>query len=78
MRFIEVKEGVSIDIDQIESLEKKDDFTTTVYTHHHVYEASFPYMALLQLLEMETQNIQESQNKQQETVINPYEQHWAG
>ena len=72
MRFIEIKEGVSVDIDQIEVLERKDDFTTTIYTHHNVYEANFPYMTLLQLLETE-EKPQEAQ-----TRINQFEQYWGG
>ena len=72
MRVIEIKEGVSVDIDQIEVLERKDDFTTTIYTHHNVYEANFPYMTLLQLLETE-EKPQEAQ-----TRINQFEQYWGG
>ena len=72
MRFIEISDGKSIDIDQIEVVERKDDFTTSLYTHHNVYEANFPYMTLLQLLEAE----KATEEKPQE--INRFEQFWAG
>ena len=67
MRFIEIREGVSVDIDQIEVVEKKDDLTSIVYTHHNAYETNFPYMALLQLLEMQGK---EGNTAQDETIKN--------
>ena len=73
MRFIEIRDGVSIDIDEIEVVEKKDEYTTTIYTHHNVYEANFPYMALLQLLAMETEV-----PKSEKVEVNAHEQFWAG
>ena len=71
MRFIEIKDGVSIDIDQIEVVERKEDLTSTVYTHHNVYETNINYNALLELLEKE-------RTESEKAPINPFQQHWAG
>lgn len=53
MRYIEVQEGLSIAIEDIEAIQKIDDFQTDVYTHHHHYTSTFPYLTLLDLLERE-------------------------
>lgn len=53
MIFIEIKDGLSIAQNEIEAIERIDDFKCRVYTHHSSYESNFPYMTLLELLEME-------------------------
>jgi len=66
MKFIEIQDGVSINIDSIESIERIDDFSTEIKTKFNVYKTVFPYKVLLGILE------------EQEEEINQFEQHFAG
>ena len=51
MRFLEIKDGFSINSEQIEAIEKVDDFTCKIYTHFNSYTANFPYVTILHILE---------------------------
>jgi len=51
MNYIEIVDGVSIRIDAIESIERKDDLTCVVRTQANSYDSTFPYTLLLQLIE---------------------------
>ena len=51
MKFIEISDGISIRKSDIEAIKKKEDMFSVVYTKNREYEASFPYITLLQLLE---------------------------
>ena len=54
MKFIEIAENLSIRIDEIEAIGKgESDLTSIVHTHHSLYNSTFPYDVLLQLLENE-------------------------
>ena len=53
MKYIEIVDGVSIRLDAIEAIERKDDLTCVVRTQFNTYDSSFPYTTLLQLLERE-------------------------
>ena len=59
MKFIEIKEGVSVAKDEIIALVKIDEYTTRLYTKVGEFEANFPYMTLLQILENEREDINE-------------------
>ena len=54
MKYIEISDGVSIKIDAIEAVERKDDFTSTVHTQSNSYDSTFPYLVLLELLEKQS------------------------
>jgi len=51
MKFIEISDGISIRKSDIEAIKKREDMFSVVYTKNREYEASFPYIMLLQLLE---------------------------
>ena len=53
MRYLEIQDGITISIDCIEAIEKKDEVTSKVYTHHRVYLATFPYSTLLEMIKQE-------------------------
>lgn len=53
MKYIEIVDGVSIRVDAIEVIERKDDLTCVVRTQFNTYDSTFPYTTLLQLLERE-------------------------
>ena len=55
MRFIEVRDSLSVCVDEIEAVAANGD-GSVVYTHHNTYESTFPYLVLLQLLESEEVN----------------------
>lgn len=52
MKYLEITEGLSIRISEIEAIGSgKRELTSKVYTHHNVYDSSYPYKVLLELLE---------------------------
>jgi len=52
MKYIEVSEGLSIKVDEVEAVGYGiNELTSKVYTHHNVYDSTFPYRVLLELLE---------------------------
>jgi hypothetical protein len=63
MKYIEIKDGLSVKIDDIESIERNEDFTCYVRTHHNTYDSTFPYMVLLELLERRDYGLQEKEEK---------------
>lgn len=50
MRFIELSDGVSINVDEIEAIERTSQLKSTIQTHHNVYRVNIPYETLLQIL----------------------------
>ena len=50
MTYIEIQDGISIRIDEIEAIVKVDNNKCTIYTHHNKYEALFPYETLMQMI----------------------------
>ena len=50
MEFIEIRDGLSIRVDAIEGVERRDELTSTVYTNSNSYESTFPYRVLIELL----------------------------
>ena len=79
MKFLEISEGLSINIDEIEAIRKVDDFTCKVFLNFNEYTANFPYMTLLALLD----TMREEKSTNQE-ILNKLDavlgkaQHWAG
>ena len=77
MKFIETKDGFSVNVDQIEAIEKVDDFTSRIFTASNSYEAHFPYSALLRILEgLEVKPKEETVLKKLEGVLD-HAQHVA-
>lgn len=65
MKFIEISEGVSVRICEIESVSTGDDYLSSVVkTHYNIYRSTFPYNVLLELLEREEEPIDDVQVKQ--------------
>ena len=50
MRYIEIQDGISLDIDKIEGIKKVNDMQCEVYVHHRKYLANFPYETFLGML----------------------------
>ena len=74
MRFLEISDGFSINIKQIEGIRKIDDFTSKVITHFNEYTANFPYMTILALLD----TMDEEKPIKIEQTVDKYAQHFAG
>jgi len=53
MKYIEIADGISLRIEAIEAIERKDDLSSLVRTQFNTYDSAFPYDVLLQLLERE-------------------------
>jgi hypothetical protein len=52
MEFIEIADGLSIRICEIESVSKgEDELTSVVRTHHNIFRSTLPYSILVSLLE---------------------------
>lgn len=70
LKYIEISEGLSVKIDEIEAVGYGNgDLTSKVYTHHNIYDSTFPYSVLVELLEAnkevdENEELKEIQSKQ--------------
>jgi hypothetical protein len=62
MKFVELAKGLSINVDEIEAVERKDALNSTIQTHHNVYRVNIPYDTLLQILRGEGGGKQEMLN----------------
>jgi len=52
MEFIELREGLSVRIEEIEAvIRNADGMTSTVYTCNNNYESTFPYEVILSLIQ---------------------------
>jgi len=53
MKWIEINDGLSIKINDIEAIGYgNNNLTSKVYTHHNIYDSTFPYNVLLELISM--------------------------
>lgn len=79
MRFLEIREGFSVNIDNIEAIETKDEFTSTIHTKFNTHIANFPYITLLRILEGETKEEPQKQRVMEkfEAVLD-HSGHFAG
>lgn len=78
MTFLETKDGFSINTDNIEAIEKIDEFTSYIHTKFNKYVANFPYMTLLRMLGGEEKpEIKEPILEKLSKVLD-HHQHWAG
>ena len=71
MKYIEVSEGVSVKIEDIESVSQSDDgLTSIIKTDYNTYKSTFPYSVLLELLETNQDNrVEEKEMQRQELNI---------
>ena len=51
VKFLELRQGFSVSIDEIEGIQYKDELHSTIITHHNSFTADFPYKVLLEMLE---------------------------
>lgn len=85
MKYIEIQDGISLNVDCIEGIEKLEDNKCKVYTHHHTYLATFPYDTLLAILKEDemidkkhtSEEMMKSTMSKVEQVLGK-SQHWAG
>lgn len=59
MEYLEIKEGLSIRVCEIEAVEVGVGNTSIIHTHHKSYDSTFPYEVILQLLEIREEKPQE-------------------
>lgn len=80
MNYIEVKEGLSIRVDEIEAVERVDEYNCTIYTHHNLYASTFPYMTLLSLIEGQKEDKEKDKAQMMESInsLASHQQHWVG
>ena len=53
MRTIQIQDGISVNVECIEAVEKKDDKSCKVYVGTRAYEATYPYETFMQILNSE-------------------------
>ena len=80
MKYLEIKEGLSIKVEEIEAIERVDEYNCTIYTNHNLYASTFPYMTLLSIVENanEEKEKEDMQMKQNIKQLATYQQHWVG
>lgn len=70
MQYIEVAKGLSIRVDEVEAVGYGiNELTSKVYTHHNVYDSTFPYRALLKLLETSMTNTSEKRSEEELNIF---------
>ena len=85
MRYIEIQEGITLNIDYIEGIEKIDDMKCKIYTRSRSYLATFPYSTLLEMMkqddtidkQIKNADITKNINEKLDKVLNKA-QYWAG
>ena len=77
MKFLELQEGLSINKEEVEAIDKIDDFNTRIYLNSTKIEVRFPYVTLLQLLQMDN-TIQSSQRENKVNAFLDTAGHFAG
>lgn len=85
MRYIEIQDGISLNISCIEGIEKIDENKCKIYTNYHTYLATFPYDTLLGMIKQDeiidkkksSEEIMKSTMQKVEQVLGK-SQHWAG
>ena len=69
MNYIEIANGISINVDKIEAIGYgQNELTSKVHTHHNVYDSTFPYSILLDLLERSGHGMQEKEKENKEIM----------
>jgi hypothetical protein len=53
MKYIEIQEGICVNVAKIEGIEEVDKFSCKVYIGTRVYLSTFPYATLLEMLKQE-------------------------
>lgn len=53
MRYIEIQDGISINVEKIEGIEDIDGMTCKVYICGKTYISTYPYNTLLQLIKQD-------------------------
>lgn len=53
MKYIEIQDGITININSIETVERLEGNKSKVYAHKRVYESTYPYETLLSMLKEE-------------------------
>ena len=61
--FIELSDGFSVRIDEIEAVVRKTELTSVVYTKNNIYESTFPYNVLLDLIDKYSEKIEAPEKK---------------
>lgn len=51
MRYLEIRQGLTIKMSEVEAIEKKDEITTSIYTKNRSYETNIPYEALKDIIQ---------------------------
>lgn len=75
MKFLEIKEGLSVEcesilaIEMVESSGSYTGYKTIVHTKAGVFESSFPYQTILDLL---------NKDEEKEVETSAPQQYWAG
>ena len=56
VKFIEIRDGLSVCIDEIEAIQKNENgMTCSVFVGTNTFQSTFPYSVLLSLLERQTE-----------------------
>ena len=71
MKYIEIADGLSVRVDEIEAVSVGEDtMTSIVKTHHNIYRSTFPYSVLIELLEGSDNAVREEKEKREVKMFN--------
>ncbi len=78
MEYIEISDGISVRICEIEAVKKNDEMTSSVITHQNTYASTFPYNVLLDLLNMASEEKETNEIEQEKLNIMKTQGFFAG
>ena len=70
MKFIRIREGLSVAVKKIEAVETKDESSCLVYVAGTIFKCSMPSKTLLQLIEVTSENETEKEEKKEKVLEN--------
>ena len=69
MRFLDISDEVSVNIDKIEAIARVDEYTSEVITTANRYQAGFPFETLVMMLEsIKDRNSEDTQDQMLEQL----------
>lgn len=78
MRFIEIQDGVSINVNLIEGIKKLDNGNCEIYAHHRKYLSVFPYETMFSILRKDDMNEKTDSTIDRLNKVLNNEQYFAG
>ena len=69
MKYVEIRDGLSVRVDAVEAVGRgENEFKSVVYTFSGQYQANFPYKTMVNILEGVNNDVPSTTNVKPETI----------